>query len=181
MIARGVFVCPKLLRFSDVVVCVFCVCIRCEMPVFRYFLYVGAALVVMLFAINAYAPQPPAPMQANAPGFDRSTIRITSNRVTEAPIVYDTSQPTIVPPPQVAASRPVEVDVSANAKSDGTTTADRRVEAMAQIETPKPAASKPKPKPRKIARHEHQYARQQYAQRQAWAQQSFFPNIFGAW
>ncbi|WP_424630275.1 hypothetical protein [Bradyrhizobium sp. SYSU BS000235] len=149
------------------------------MPVFRYFLYVGAALIAVLFAINAYAPQAPAPMQANAPGFDRTTIRITSNRVADAPIVYDTTQPTIVPPPRVAETRPVN---TANvAKNDGTSsTADRRVEAMAQIDTPlKPTASKPKPKPRKIARHD--YPRQQYAQRQAWAQQSFFPNIFGSW
>lgn len=151
------------------------------MPVFRYFLYVGAALVVMLFAIDAYVPRPPAPIQANAPGFDRTTIRITSNRVTEPPIVYDTSQPTIVPPPQMAASKPVEA-VAAKSAEATATTGDRRVEAMAQIETaPKPAASKPKPKPRKIARHDYQYARQQYAQRQAWAQQSIFPNIFGAW
>jgi hypothetical protein len=143
------------------------------MPVFRYFLYVGAALVVMLFAINAYAPQAPAPMQANAPGFDRTTIRITSNRVAEAPIVYDTTQPIIVPPPQVAQAKPVETADVRPAKSDA------RTEAMAQIETqPKPAASKPKPKPRRVARHEYP---RQYAQRQAWAQQSFFPNIFGSW
>lgn len=126
----------------------------------------------MLFAINAYAPQAPAPMQANAPGFDRTTIRITSNKVAEAPIVYDTTQPTIVPPPQVAQAKPVETPTVSAAK-------DIRAEAMAQIETPKPAASKPKPKPRRVARHE--YPRQQYAQRQAWAQQSFFPNIFGSW
>lgn len=148
------------------------------MPVFRYFLYVGAALIAVLFAINAYAPPPPAPMQANAPGFDRSTIRITSNRVTEAPVVYDTSQPTIVPPPasKMATSKPVE---AAYAKVDGTAanTGDRRVEAMAQVDQPKPAASKPKPKPRKIARHDP--PRQQYMQRQAWAQPSFFQGFFG--
>jgi hypothetical protein len=145
------------------------------MPVFRYFLYVGAALVVMLFAINAYAPQPPAPVQANAPGFDHTSIRITSNRVPEDPIVYDTSQPTIVPPRvQVAEAKPVESRTAA--------TKDIRVEAMAQIDTPpKPAVSKPKPKPRKIARHEYPRQHyQQYAQRQAWAQQSFFPNFFGS-
>lgn len=151
------------------------------MPVFRYFLYVGAALIAVLFAINAYAPQAPAPMQANAPGFDRTTIRITSNRVADDPIVYDTSQPTIVPPPapKLAQAKPVAMADASAAKNDGTS-ADRRAEAMAQIDTPpKPAVSKPKPKPRKIARHE--YPRQQYAQRQAWAQQSFFPNIFGSW
>lgn len=148
------------------------------MPVLRYFLFVGAALIAMFCAINAYAPQPPAPVQANAPGFDRTTIRITSNTVPDAPIVYDTSQPTIVPLPRVAEAKPV-VTADANAKDNGTgATGDRRVEAMAQIDTPKPAASKPKPK-RKVARHE--YPRQQYAQRQAWAQQSFFPNIFGSW
>ncbi len=109
---------------------------------------------------------------------DRTTIRITSNRVTEAPIIYDTSQPTIVPPaPQVAASKPADtVDVSSAAKTDGGKTSDARVEAMAQIDTVKPAVSKPKPKPRKIARHDP--PRQQYVQRQAWAQPSFFPGFF---
>ncbi|MEH2513222.1 hypothetical protein V1291_004576 [Nitrobacteraceae bacterium AZCC 1564] len=145
------------------------------MPVFRYFLYVGAALIAMFFVIDAYAPKPEAPMQANAPGFDHTTIRITSNRVAEDPIIYDTSQPTIVPPPtQLAETKPVE-------RTDASATKDARVEAMAQIDTsPKPAASKSKPKPRKIARHE--YPRQRYAQRQtAWAQPSFFPNFFGSW
>jgi len=151
------------------------------MPVFRYFLYVGAALIAVFFAINAYAPPPPAPMQANAPGFDRTTIRITSNRVTEGPIVYDTSQPTIVPPSaaKVATTKPVEAaDASAAKDGTATNTGDRRVEAMAQIDTPpKSAASKPKPKPRKIARHDP--PRQQYMQRQAWAQPSFFQGFFG--
>jgi len=148
------------------------------MPVLRYFVYVGAALIAVMFAINAFAPPQPAPMQANAPGFDHATIRITSNRVTEAPIVYDTSQPTIVPPPQVAASKPVEtVGVSSAAKTDGVKTSDARVEAMAQIDTVKPAVSKPKPKQRKIARHDP--PRQQYMQRQAWAQPSFFSGFFG--
>lgn len=136
----------------------------------------------MLFAINAYVPQPPAPMQANAPGFDRTTIRITSNRVPEDPIIYDTSQPTIVPPaPKVAESKPVDL-ASAKTANAGTKTADARVEAMAQIDTAKPVASKPKPKPRKVARHEYpQYPRQQYAQRQtAWAQ-PIFPSLFGSW
>lgn len=149
------------------------------MPVLRYFLYVGAALIAVMFAINAYAPPAPAPMQANAPGFDRTTIRITSNRVTEAPIIYDTSQPTIAPPAQVAASKPSDtVDASSAAKTDSVKPSDARVEAMAQIDTAKPVVSKPKPKPRKVARHDPQ-RQQYYAQRQAWAQPSFFPGFFG--
>ncbi len=110
-----------------------------------------AALIAILFAINAYAPKPPAPMQANAPGFDRTTIRITSNRVADDPIVYDTSQPTIVPPARVAQTKPVETSVATKNDGTGTKAADARVEAMAQVDTPaKPTASKPKPKQRKI-------------------------------
>jgi hypothetical protein len=117
-------------------------------------------------------------MQANAPGFDHSQIRITSNRVADKPIIFDTSQPTIVPPPQLAQAKPVQ---AADTKSVETKIAEARTAgAMAQMDSaPKPTVTKPKPKPRKIARHDNrQY---QYPTRQtAWAQ-PMFPSLFGSW
>jgi hypothetical protein len=121
-------------------------------------------------------------MQANAPGFDHSQIRITSNRVADKPIIFDTTQPTIVPPPQVAQA------VAAGTKSVDTRVADARAaeaktaDAMAQMNsTPKPTVTKPKPKPRKIARRDTPSRQYQYPTRQtAWAQ-PMFPSLFGSW
>jgi hypothetical protein len=153
-------------------------CVRCKMPVFRYFIFVGGALIALLFAINAYVPQAPEPMQANAPGFDHSQIRITSNRVADKPIIFDTSQPTIVPPPQLAQAIPVR---AADTKSADTKIAET-AEAMAQMDsTPKHTVTKPKPKPRKFARRDYPNRQYQYPNRQtAWAQ-PMFPSLFGSW
>jgi hypothetical protein len=151
------------------------------MPVLRYFIFVGGALIALLFAIDAYVPQAPEPMQANAPGFDHSQIRITSNRVADKPIIFDTTQPTIVPPPQVAqAATSVETKIADARTGDAKTSDAKTSEAMAHM-TPKPAVTKPKPKPRKIARHEYPARHYQYPTRQtAWAQ-PMFPNLFGSW
>lgn len=148
------------------------------MPVLRYFIFVGGALIALLFAINAYVPQAPEPMQANAPGFDHSQIRITSNRVADKPIIFDTTQPTIVPPPQMAqAATSVETKIADARIGDAKTS-----EALAQMNsTPKPAVTKPKTKPRKIARRQEPTHQYQYPNRQtAWAQ-PMFPSLFGSW
>lgn len=132
-------------------------------------------MIVLLFAINAFAPQAPEPMQANAPGFDHSQIRITSNRVADKPIIFDTSQPTIAPPPQLAQEIPVRA-------ADTKVAEVKTSEAMAQMDsTLKPTVTKPKPKPRKIARHDTPSRPYQYPTRQtAWAQ-PMFPSLFRLW
>jgi hypothetical protein len=146
------------------------------MPIARYFVYVGSALLALLLVVNAYLPKPEAPVeQAAHASFNHNQIRITSNRVADKPIIFDTSQPTIVPPPQVArAATSVETKM-ADAKTS---------EAMAQMESqPKPTAAKPKPKPRKIARRQEpprQYARNSLPRQTAWAQ-PMFPSLFGSW
>jgi hypothetical protein len=67
------------------------------MPLLRYFGFVGSALLVLLFGLNWYLPQPAAePVGAVA---DRPVIRISSIEKLPEPVVIDTSLPTIVPPP----------------------------------------------------------------------------------
>jgi hypothetical protein len=90
------------------------------MPVARYFLYVGGVLLALLFALDAYAPQQAAVASNSAPSVDRSVVRIHSDKKWPERVVYDTSLPTIVPPPvanaQIAAAPPAPVDVTAQAR-----------------------------------------------------------------
>jgi hypothetical protein len=79
------------------------------MPLARYFLFVGGALLVLLFALDAYLP---SPVVARAPveSADRPVVRIHSEQKLPERIVIDTSIPTIVPPPVmvVAAATPAK-------------------------------------------------------------------------
>lgn len=68
------------------------------MPIFRYFIFVGGALLALLLAVNSVLPQDvgvePAILAASG---DLPLIRIHSERKLPERIVLDTSQPTIVP------------------------------------------------------------------------------------
>ena len=65
------------------------------MPVMRYFLYVGGALIALLFAVAAILP--PEAAVHSAPGVDRSTVRIHSDQKLPERVVYDTMLPAIAP------------------------------------------------------------------------------------
>jgi hypothetical protein len=67
------------------------------MPLLRYFGFVGSALLLLLFGLNWYLPQPavePVGAVTNKPVIGISSIEMLPERV-----VIDTSLPTIVPPP----------------------------------------------------------------------------------
>jgi hypothetical protein len=100
------------------------------MPVARYFLFVGGVLLALLLAIDAFVPQQAvvasqAASQA-APSVDKTVVRIRSDQKLPERVVYDTSLPTIVPPPAViaqatapsapAAVTPVSADANAQAR-----------------------------------------------------------------
>jgi hypothetical protein len=79
------------------------------MPVARYFLFVGAALLALLFALDALMPQQVAVASNTVPSIDKTVVRIRSDQKPPERVVYDTSLPTIVPPAaktQVAAIPP---------------------------------------------------------------------------
>lgn len=92
------------------------------MPLLRYFVFVGGALLALLFVSSAYLPKMPDEVRADsgASGFDRSTIRIHSERKWPERVVFDTNQPTIVPVPattMASVQAPARVaDVSAKAR-----------------------------------------------------------------
>jgi hypothetical protein len=76
-----------------------------EMPVLRYFIFVGGALLALLFVADAYAPPQPAAAKADTvAAVDNPTLRIRSDRKWPQAIVFDTTQPTIVPPPVLKAA-----------------------------------------------------------------------------
>src|SRR4249919_657283 len=64
------------------------------MPLARYFLYVGTALLALLFISDPYFPKLPT---ADWGDSRSAIIRIHSDRKWPERIVYDTSLPTVVP------------------------------------------------------------------------------------
>jgi hypothetical protein len=72
------------------------------MPLGRYFLYVGGALLALLLFLNAYLPSPEA-ASATATEYSRPVVRIRSAEKLPERIVIDTRIPTIVPAPTVVA------------------------------------------------------------------------------
>jgi hypothetical protein len=76
------------------------------MPVARYFLFVGGALLALLLAINAFLPQEAAVASNDVPTIDKTVVRIRSDQKPPERVVYDTSLPTIVPPTVTTAQAP---------------------------------------------------------------------------
>ena len=68
------------------------------MPIARYFMVVGSALVVLLLIAGWSLPQPPPNFPDRPEIFDRTIIRIRSERKWPEKIVLDTSQLTMTPP-----------------------------------------------------------------------------------
>ena len=123
------------------------------MPIFRYFMFVGGALLVLLFAANFVWPASPVAQVVATAGYDQPLIRIRSDRHLPDRVVLDTSQPTIAAPVVKTAAvavpqPPVQADVLAEMSAKA-----RVRETFAQF-TPK-ADAKPQapaqPK-RKVAR-----------------------------
>jgi hypothetical protein len=69
------------------------------MPLLRYFGFAGSALVLLLFGLGWFVPQPVAePIRS---GIDRPVISISSVEKLPERVDIDSSLPTIVPPPNV--------------------------------------------------------------------------------
>ena len=73
------------------------------MPVARYFLFVGGVLLVLLWAIDAYVPQQAVVASQAVSSVDKTVVRIRSDQKLPERVVFDTSLPTIVPPPAMTA------------------------------------------------------------------------------
>jgi len=95
------------------------------MPVLRYLLYVGGALLALLFIFDACLPDRPAVHGGPGPS---AAIRIHSDRKWPERVVLDTSQPTIVP---AELANP-----EAGAPPDADAPQTRAREALAQLQPP---------------------------------------------
>jgi len=81
------------------------------MPLARYFGVVGGVLLTLLFFLNAFLPKLPEATEVRA--VDKSVIRIHSDRKWPERIVFDTSQPTLIPP---QAAKSLEANVPTQAR-----------------------------------------------------------------
>jgi hypothetical protein len=68
------------------------------MPIFRYFVFVGGALLALLFAANFVYPAAPEAQAVASASNDQPLIRIRSDRLLPERVVLDTSQPTLAAP-----------------------------------------------------------------------------------
>jgi hypothetical protein len=113
------------------------------MPVLRYFIVVGTALLVLLFAVDAYLPKLPAADNVNTAAnvaSDLSVIRIHSVQKWPARVEFDTSLPTVTPAAAVLAANNVPADTTAPA---------RMRDAFAQLQTPQLQTSVQTPESKK--------------------------------
>jgi hypothetical protein len=99
------------------------------MPVLRYFLYVGGALLALLLVFNAVLPQAPA-TNSLISSAETPAIRIHSDQKWPEPVVFDTSQPTIAQP--TIATAPVTV-----AKVDAPAVTEAPVNPAVTVASPK--------------------------------------------
>src|ERR1044071_1847339 len=68
------------------------------MPLARYFVFVGGALMALLVAFDFFSPRAVADSGIHSAGpVDKTTMRIRSEQKLPERIVFDTTQPTIVP------------------------------------------------------------------------------------
>ncbi|MCS3730697.1 hypothetical protein [Bradyrhizobium betae] len=88
------------------------------MPIFRYFMFVGGALLALLFAADFVWPTTPFAKAIATASNDQPLIRIRSDRHLPDRVVLDTSQPTLVAPTLKTAAvaapqQPVQADMLA--------------------------------------------------------------------
>lgn len=86
------------------------------MPIFRYFIFVGGALLALMFAADFVLPASPVAQAVATAGNDQPVIRIRSDRHLPERVVLDTSQPMLAAPAVTAAAvaqQPVPADVLA--------------------------------------------------------------------
>jgi len=94
------------------------------MPIFRYFMFVGGALLALLFAADFVWPTTPTVQTVGVASYEQPSIRIRSDRHLPDRVVLDTNQPTIAAPvvktaaaaPPPAAQADVLADMSAKAR-----------------------------------------------------------------
>ena len=117
------------------------------MPLWRYFVFVGGALLALLLIVNACLPALPAAESSHS-ATDLTVIRIHSDRKWPERVVFDTTRPTITPAPAVVAV----AETASPPPNSIAAPQDRVREAFAQV-TPNPSRLEPKRKRKSVARN----------------------------
>jgi hypothetical protein len=131
------------------------------MLVTRYFIYVGGALLALLYAVDALVPQDAATASHSAPGVDKSTVRIRSAQKLPERVVFDTSLPTIMPPAPAIQMAAAPLPPAAGSVAQASDQAGAR-ETFAQF-VPAEAKKHEPPKRHKVARARSYYQQPMYA------------------
>ena len=130
------------------------------MPIFRYFMFVGGALLALLFAADFVWSTPPVAQAIGVASYDQPLIRIRSDRHLPDRVVLDTNQPTIAAPvvttaavaaPQPTAQADPLADMSAKSRvretfAQLTPKADAKAQAPAQ---PRRKVARARPAPQR--------------------------------
>jgi hypothetical protein len=117
------------------------------MPLLRYFVFVGGALLALLFIVNAALPALPEAESSRSVAA-LSVIRIRSETKWPERVVFDTSRPTTIAAPMTTAqAAPVQQTTAQNQVPQ-----ERVRAAFAQV-TPNPGKLEPKPKRKTVARN----------------------------
>ncbi|WP_027577239.1 hypothetical protein [Bradyrhizobium sp. WSM1743] len=177
------------------------------MPIFRYFIFVGGALLALLFAANYVLPASPAMQVVATASNEQPLIRIRSDRHLPERVVLDTSQPTIAAPAVktagVAAPQPPVADGASAALAEMSAktrvretfaqftpapkadTAAAKTDAKVQAqEGPTAAPARAQPKRKIVRAHpapQYQYGGPQYGRPMMVAQQPHFGLFNTTW
>jgi len=123
------------------------------MPIFRYFMFVGGALLALLFAVDFVLPSQPVAQAVATASNDQPLIRIRSDRHLPDRVVLDTSKPTIAAPfvtAAVVAPQPPVQESASSALAEMSAKARVR-ETFAQLTPAAPKKAPVQPK-RRVAR-----------------------------
>ena len=139
------------------------------MPLLRYFLYVGGALLSLILIANLVLPQESLPATLTS-ATELPTVRIQSDRKLPERIVFDTSSTVatapvpVLPAPKVAAvaapapSPAVTAEMSAKARvreafaqlPPSEEVSEPKMDQMARVVVPAPQMYKVKPPPKRV-------------------------------
>jgi hypothetical protein len=131
------------------------------MPVARYFLFVGGALLALLFVANLGLPELPVPQAVHDASADLPPIRIHSDRKWPERVVFDTSVPAARPLIATAQARVpapaavAEISVNQRVREAFAQLKPSEPELKQDLELKQPDPVKPQPLPpqkRKIAK-----------------------------
>jgi hypothetical protein len=120
-----------------------------RMPLMRYFVFVGGALLALLLIANACLPALPVTGARSTAATARSIIRIHSDTKWPERVVFDTSRPTIAPVSAPVLAEAVPAPEPAKAAAPPLKAEVR--EAFAQVQA-SPAHVEPKRKRKSVAR-----------------------------